>query len=101
MPLREATHVVQTVHRLLGSGYRLAEIAVLYRTQKTGAEMQAALLSAAVPFNTHRGNVWLSKPVAGLLALLRFLLSPHDDASFAGAMEALAAPAGLAGYGIG
>lgn len=92
----EAEHVVETVRRLLRDGLKLSEVAVLYRSQRTGVEMQSALLAAGIPFNTHRANLWRTLQVEGTLALLHFLLRPDDDAYFSAALDALIGPAAAA-----
>lgn len=90
-PAEEASHIVDTVKRVTRKGLRLADVAVLYRSQRIGLEMQSVLRRASIPFNTHRPNIWRSKAVEGTLSLLRFLLRPDDDECFVAAEKALRA----------
>ena len=59
----EAAFIVGRTRTLLARGARPRDIAILYRTTRTGTQLQAALAAAKLPFNCHNGNMWRSKPV--------------------------------------
>ena len=66
---------------LAGGGAQPRDIAILYRTTRTGAQLQAALAAAALPFNLHSSNLWKTKPVRDVLALSKGSIVELDRSS--------------------
>ena len=86
----ESRYLITTIRELLSYGTtRPKDIAILFRTSKTGVAVQAALASARLPFNSHAANLWETAPVRGLTSVLTTLLRPDDDDAFEGAVQAI------------
>ena len=86
----ECRYVCEGIRRLLQGGRRPREVAVLFRTARVGTVLQQALCAAALPFNSHASNLWESRPVRELRALLEALIAPADDDAFERVVGALA-----------
>ena len=81
-PACELDWVAARLDELHRSGVPLNEMAVLYRTHAVGRQVHAALKERRVPIGSSSAGVFARSDVAPLLALLRLLSQPDDDASF-------------------
>ena len=100
----EARLIVDGVKAHVAAGGSPRDVAVLFRSARAGAQLQAALAAARLPFNSHAPSLWETKPVRDLTATLTLLVSPHDDDAFERMLRALApkhAPELLARLGGG
>jgi len=85
----ECRYVCEGIRQMLRSGRQPRDIAILFRTARVGMVMQQALCTAALPFNSHAANLWESRSVRELRALLEVLVAPADDDAFESAVVAL------------
>ena len=75
-------HVVAGIKQKVAEGGSYKEMAVLYRTQKTGKQFQAELQRQEIPFNVHGVSFWRRKMVKTLVAVLRLVKNRSDDQAF-------------------
>ncbi|MDR7543981.1 MAG: UvrD-helicase domain-containing protein [Armatimonadota bacterium] len=86
----EARFVVEQVRALVAGGLRLRDIAVLYRTNAQSRLLEEECLKAGLPYQVVGGvRFYERKEVRDLLAYLRLVVAPGDDASL---RRALATP---------
>ncbi len=83
----EARFVAEEVAALArgegGEGLRLADIAVLYRSNAQSRVLEHALFGAAIPYRVYGGLRFFERAeVKHALAYLRLMASPADDNSF-------------------
>ncbi len=80
----EAQAVAQEALRLLGQGdYRLADIAVLYRTNAQSRALEEVLIRRGIPYRLIGGpRFYERREVKDVLAYLRLIANPQDTLSF-------------------
>ena len=79
----EARFIVEEVEALRREGTRLAEIAVLYRSNAQSRIIEHALFSAAVPYRVYGGLRFFERAeIKHALAYLRLVALPDDDNAF-------------------
>jgi DNA helicase-2/ATP-dependent DNA helicase PcrA len=78
----EARLVVAKIEELLGQGYSLKDLAVLYRTNAQSRVMEEALLERNFPYKIVGGiRFYQRREIKDILAYLRYLLNPQDSLS--------------------
>ena len=76
----EAGFIVEEVKALAGEGVKLAEIALLYRSNAQSRVLEHALFSAGIPYRVYGGLRFFERQeVKHALAYLRLLASDEDD----------------------
>jgi superfamily I DNA/RNA helicase len=78
----ESDWVATRLLELQASGANLAECAVLYRTHSVGNAVHKFLKERHIPCNTSAADVLHRPDVAPIIAALRCITSPADDAAF-------------------
>ena len=79
----EARFIVEEVGALRREGTRLADIAVLYRSNAQSRVLEHALFGAAIPYRVYGGLRFFERAeIKHALAYLRLLATPSDDNSF-------------------
>jgi DNA helicase-2/ATP-dependent DNA helicase PcrA len=80
--LAEARMVMAEVRRLVNGGRRLHDIVIFYRTNAQSRAVEEAAMRAAVPYAIVGGiRFYERKEIKDLLAYLRVLANPADEAS--------------------
>jgi DNA helicase-2/ATP-dependent DNA helicase PcrA len=78
-----AEEVAALVREKGGEGLRLADIAVLYRSNAQSRVLEHALFGAAIPYRVYGGLRFFERAeVKHALAYLRLIATPSDDNSF-------------------
>jgi DNA helicase-2/ATP-dependent DNA helicase PcrA len=81
--LAEARLVLTEVQRLAAAGHSLDDMVVFYRTNAQSRAIEEAAMRAALPYAIVGGiRFYERKEIKDLLAYLRVLANPADDASF-------------------
>ena len=84
----EASWVVDQVRELTEAGLRPSVIALLYRSNAQSRVLEHALFSAALPYRVYGGLRFFERAeIKNALAYLRLASNPHDDVSFARAVN--------------
>ena len=79
----EARFIVEEVESLRRDGMRLADMAVLYRSNAQSRVLEHALFGAAIPYRVYGGLRFFERAeVKHALAYLRLIASPDDDNAF-------------------
>lgn len=79
----EATQIAQRIREAIAEKVPPGEIAVLYRTNAQSRAIEDALVRARIPYKVVGGYAFYQrKEVRDLLAYLKILIRPHDDAAF-------------------
>jgi DNA helicase-2/ATP-dependent DNA helicase PcrA len=79
----EAAAVREAAIRLIRSGYRRDEIAVLYRTHAQSRALEAAMMKGGLPYQIIGGvRFYERREIKDLLAYLKLIANPDDDVSF-------------------
>ncbi len=79
----EARWIVEEARSLGGDGMRLADIAILYRSNAQSRVIEHALFSAGVPYRVYGGLRFFERAeVKHALAYLRLIATPRDDNAF-------------------
>ncbi len=79
----QANEIIRQVTEARQLGYRLSDIAVLYRSHYQSIDVQMSLARMKVPFRITSGvGVFEQIHVKDVLAYLRLLLNPADELSF-------------------
>jgi DNA helicase-2/ATP-dependent DNA helicase PcrA len=79
----EARWIVGEARSLAGDGMRLADMAILYRSNAQSRVIEHALFSAGVPYRVYGGLRFFERAeVKHALAYLRLMASPQDDNAF-------------------
>ena len=79
----EAEFIIRRTQGLLDEGYRLSDIAVLYRAHYQALDIQVELSRAGIPFIITSGVRFFEQAhVRDLVAQLRFTINPMDQAAF-------------------
>jgi DNA helicase-2/ATP-dependent DNA helicase PcrA len=80
----EAGLIADEIAYLRQQGYRLADMAVLYRTNAQSRVIEEAFLRRDLPYVMYRGvEFYQRKEIKDLIAYLRLLVNPNDSLSFA------------------
>lgn len=80
----EAVLVASEIANLQRKGHRLADMAVLYRTNAQSRVVEEAFLKRDLPYVMYRGvEFYKRKEVKDVVAYLRLLANPADGVSFA------------------
>jgi len=80
--LAEARMVMAEVRRLVNAGRRLHDVVVFYRTNAQSRAIEEAAMRAAMPYTIVGGiRFYERKEIKDLLAYLRVLMNPADEAS--------------------
>ena len=84
----EASWIVEQVRELTGAGTRPSDIAILYRSNAQSRVLEHALFTAALPYRVYGGLRFFERAeIKNALAYLRLAANPHDDVSFARAVN--------------
>jgi len=79
----EAALVANEIANLQQRGYRLADMAVLYRTNAQSRVVEEAFLKRDLPYVMYRGvEFYKRKEIKDIVAYLRLLANPADGVSF-------------------
>lgn len=79
----EAKRVAEGVAKLRRHGHKFGEMAVIYRTNATSRYFESALRTARIPHRVVGGRRFYDRrEVRDLLAFLRLVINPLDDAAF-------------------
>ena len=79
----EAYFVVDEIEALVGSGTKLSEIVILYRSNAQSRVFEHMLYTKAIPYRVYGGLRFFDRQeVKHVLAYLRLLLNPHDNEAF-------------------
>ena len=79
-PREEATWLADEIHRAVGEGARLSDVAVFYRINAMSRAIEEALLRAGIAYQVARGTEFYNrKEIKDVLAYLRVLINPADD----------------------
>jgi DNA helicase-2/ATP-dependent DNA helicase PcrA len=80
--LAEARLVMSEVRRLVNGGRRLHDVVIFYRTNAQSRAVEEAAMRAAMPYSIVGGiRFYERKEIKDLLAYLRVLANPADEAS--------------------
>ncbi|MCX8006222.1 MAG: hypothetical protein N2688_14940, partial [Burkholderiaceae bacterium] len=86
----EAAWLVDEIRTLVAEGLARREIAVLYRANAQSRVLEHALFSAGIPYRVYGGLRFFERAeVKDLLAWVRLIANPDDDAAF---LRAITAP---------
>ncbi len=84
----EASWIVEQVRELSDAGVRLSDFAILYRSNAQSRVLEHALFTAALPYRVYGGLRFFERAeIKNALAYLRLASNPHDDVSFARAVN--------------
>ena len=76
----EAGFIVDEVKMLLGEGYDLGDIALLYRSNAQSRVLEHALFSAGLPYRVYGGLRFFERAeIKHAIAYLRLVANPEDD----------------------
>jgi DNA helicase II / ATP-dependent DNA helicase PcrA len=79
----EADYVSRETNRLLRTGYKHGDIAVMYRTNAQSRAIEETFIRANIPYRLIGGTRFYSrKEVKDVLAFLRLAQNPDDDVNF-------------------
>lgn len=80
---QQAQFILRRLQGLSGEGYRLSDIAVLYRAHYHSMDLQMELTRAGVPFQITSGVRFFDQAhIRDLISQLRFASNPLDEAAF-------------------
>jgi DNA helicase II / ATP-dependent DNA helicase PcrA len=84
----EASWIVEQVRELTDAGVRPSDVAILYRSNAQSRVLEHALFTAALPYRVYGGLRFFERAeIKNALAYLRLASNPHDDVSFARAVN--------------
>jgi len=79
----EADYIVRETQRLLRTGYRHSDVAVMYRTNAQSRALEESFIRHNIPYRLIGATRFYSrKEIKDVLGFLRFTLNPDDDVSF-------------------
>ncbi len=79
----EADYVARETSRLLRSGYKHGDVAVMYRTNAQSRAIEESFIRAGIPYRLIGGTrFYTRKEVKDILAFLRLTQNPDDDVNF-------------------
>lgn len=78
----EAYFVANKIHNLLYKGYRLKDIAILYRTNVQSRPFEEAFMSEEIPYKVVGGlKFYDRKEIKDIVSYLKFIQNPNDNIS--------------------
>lgn len=78
----EANFVSREIHKLVYKGYKLSDIAILYRTNVQSRTFEEAFVREGLPYKLVGGlKFYDRKEVKDILAYLKFIQNPNDNIS--------------------
>lgn len=78
----EANFVSREIHKLVYKGYKLSDIAILYRTNVQSRTFEEAFIREGLPYKLVGGlKFYDRKEVKDILAYLKFIQNPNDNIS--------------------
>lgn len=78
----EAYYVARKIHELVYKGYKLSDIAILYRTNVQSRTFEEAFMKEGLPYKLVGGlKFYDRKEVKDILAYLKFIQNPNDNIS--------------------
>lgn len=78
----EAYYVARKIHELVYKGYKLSDIAILYRTNVQSRTFEEAFVNERLPYKLVGGlKFYDRKEVKDILAYLKFIQNPNDNVS--------------------
>ncbi|MDR7869252.1 MAG: DNA helicase PcrA [Tissierellaceae bacterium] len=78
----EALFVANRIHQLLNKGYKLSDIAILYRTNAQSRTFEEAFMHEGLPYKIVGGlKFYDRKEVKDIIAYLKVLENPNDNIS--------------------
>lgn len=78
----EAEFVVNKIHELLGQGYKLADCAILYRTNAQSRSFEEFFMTKAIPYKIVGGlKFYDRKEIKDIVAYLKVVENPVDNIS--------------------
>ncbi|MBC7086985.1 MAG: UvrD-helicase domain-containing protein [Tissierellales bacterium] len=78
----EAYFVANKIHNLLYKGYKLNEIAILYRTNVQSRPFEEAFMSEEIPYKVVGGlKFYDRKEIKDIISYLKFIQNPNDNIS--------------------
>ena len=84
----EASWIVDQVRELTDADVRPSDVAILYRSNAQSRVLEHALFTAALPYRVYGGLRFFERAeIKNALAYLRLAANPHDDVSFARAVN--------------
>jgi DNA helicase-2/ATP-dependent DNA helicase PcrA len=84
----EASWIVEQVRSLTAEGMRPSDMSILYRSNAQSRILEHALFTAGLPYRVYGGLRFFERAeVKNALAYLRLANNPHDDVSFARAVN--------------
>jgi len=79
----EADYIVLETQRLLRTGYKQSDVAVMYRTNAQSRALEESFIRHNIPYRLIGATRFYSrKEIKDVLGFLRFMLNPDDDVSF-------------------
>ncbi|MDR2200740.1 MAG: ATP-dependent helicase [Puniceicoccales bacterium] len=79
----QANFIVKRITGLMGEGYGLSEIAILYRAHYQSMELQMELTRNHIPYTITSGIRFFEQAhIKDILAFLRFVINPRDSRAF-------------------
>jgi len=79
----EADYIVRETQRLLRTGHKHSDIAVMYRTNAQSRALEESFIRHNIPYRLIGATRFYSrKEIKDVLGFLRFMLNPDDDVSF-------------------
>ena len=84
----EVRFVVENIKAKVAAGTSYKDLAVLYRTQKTGRLFQEQMRKEKLPFNVHGVSFWRRKVVKTFVGVLRLTTNTGDDQAFRRVLKA-------------
>ena len=78
----EANYVSREIHKLVYKGYKLSDIAILYRTNVQSRTFEEAFVREGLPYKLVGGlKFYDRREVKDILAYLKFIQNPNDNIS--------------------
>lgn len=79
----EARFIASQIHRWAQAGNRLAEVAILYRSNAQSRILEEAFIQAKIPYRIYGGLRFFERQeIKDALAYLRLMMNRDDDAAF-------------------
>lgn len=78
----EGRAVVEWINHLIYNGYKLTDMAILYRTNALSRQFEEALMFSSIPYRIVGGlKFYDRKEIKDILAYLRVIVNPNDNVS--------------------
>ena len=79
----QAQFIIESIYRLRGEGYRLEDIAILYRAHFHAMELQLELTREQIPYVVTSGVRFFEQAhIKDVCTMVRLLVSPGDELAF-------------------